>query len=89
MRLGRAPTPQCGASREPIGQDDGKGGPRGDDWGKKSNGRTRHILVETEGLLLKARVHPADETEAAGGRALLAGLAQGFSRLARRWIDGG
>jgi transposase len=40
-------------------------------------------------LLLKVRVHPAHETEAAGGQALLAGLAQVFLRLALIWVDGG
>ena len=40
-------------------------------------------------MLLKAHVHPADETEAAGGQALLAGLAEVFVRLALIWIDGG
>ena len=34
-------------------------------------------------------VHPADETEAAGGQALLAGLAEVFLRLALIWVDGG
>src|SRR5919206_5191595 len=36
------------------------GGPRGHDGGKKVSGRKRHISVDTEGSLLKARVHPAD-----------------------------
>ena len=40
-------------------------------------------------MLLKAHVHPAHETEAAGGQALLAGLHQVFARLALLWIDGG
>ncbi len=40
-------------------------------------------------MLLKARVHPANETEAAGGQALLAGLAEVFLRLALLWVDGG
>ena len=35
------------------------------------------------------RVHPANETEAAGGQALLAGLAQVFLRMALIWVDGG
>jgi transposase len=38
---------------------------------------------------MKAHVHPADDTEAAGGQALLAGLAQVFRRLALLWVDGG
>ena len=35
------------------------------------------------------RVHPAHETEAAGGQALLAGLDQVFLRMALMWVDGG
>ena len=40
-------------------------------------------------MLLKARVHPANDTEAAGGQALLAGLGQAFLRMALVWVDGG
>jgi putative transposase len=40
-------------------------------------------------LLLKARVHPADETDAEGANPLLTGLAQVFPRWALMWIDGG
>lgn len=40
-------------------------------------------------MLLKVHVHPADETEATGGQALLAGLAEVFLRLALIWVDGG
>jgi transposase len=47
------------------------------------------LLVDTEGFVLKAHVHPANETEAAGGQALLAGLDQVFARLALLWVDGG
>ena len=38
---------------------------------------------------MKARVHPADETDAEGAKPLLAGLAQVFARLALIWVDGG
>jgi putative transposase len=38
-----------------------KGGARGYDGAKKINGRKRHLLVDTGGLVMKARrVHPAD-----------------------------
>lgn len=40
-------------------------------------------------MLLKAHVHPANEPEAAGGPALLAGLPRVFLRLALIWVDGG
>jgi transposase len=81
--------PPCGHARQPVGQDHRKGGPRGDDGGKKLTGRKRHFLVETEGRLRKARVHPAEETEADGAKVLLAGRDQIFVRLALLWIDGG
>jgi putative transposase len=38
----------------------GVGGERGYDGGKKVKGRKRHSLVDTEGLVLKAKVHVAD-----------------------------
>jgi Transposase DDE domain len=36
------------------------GGQRGYDAGKKINGRKRHIVVDTLGLILALVVHPAD-----------------------------
>jgi putative transposase len=53
------------------------------------NGRKRHLLVDTGGLVLKARVHPADETDAEGAKPLLAALAGGLPRLELVWVDGG
>ena len=32
---------------------------RGNDAGKKIKGRKRHLLVDTEGFVLKAKVHSA------------------------------
>jgi putative transposase len=52
-------------------------------------GRKRQLLVDTEGFVLKAHVHPAHETEATGGQALLVGLNQVFGRLELIWVDGG
>ena len=40
-------------------------------------------------MLLKAHVHPANDTEAVGGQVLLAGLDQVFVRMALIWVDGG
>lgn len=36
------------------------GGPNGYDAGKKVKGRKRHIITDTQGLLVGAIVHPAD-----------------------------
>ncbi len=38
----------------------GVGGERGYDGGKKVKGRKRHLLVDTQGLVLKAKVQPAN-----------------------------
>src|SRR4051794_18931205 len=49
-------------------------GERGYDGGKKVNGRKRHILVDTLGLLLSVKVHTADIGEREGAKLLLAPL---------------
>jgi len=51
-------------------------------------GRKRHILIDTIGLLLQVRVHPADVQDRDGAKLLLAGLAERFPRLAMVWVDG-
>jgi putative transposase len=65
------------------------GGPRGFDGGKKINGRKRHLLVDTQGLVLKAKVHPASIQDRDGGKLLLEGLDRRLPRLAHLWADGG
>ena len=65
---GARPHAECGDPRQPEREDDGKGGPRGYDGGKKLTGRKRHILVDTEGLLLRVVVHAADMRTATAGR---------------------
>jgi putative transposase len=64
---------------------------RGYDAGKKVNGRKRHILVDTIGLLLMVMVLPANIQDRDGAKQLLAAF---FSRKTRRrvkhiWDDGG
>jgi transposase len=85
---GAAADAACGHSGQPVGYDDGTRGPRRFAWGKQSTGRTRHGLIATGGLVVKARVHPADEPDAEGATPLRA-VAQGFRRLALIWTDGG
>jgi len=48
--------------------------PHGYDAGKKIKGKKRHILVDTQGLLLHAIVHAADLQDRDGGALLLATL---------------
>ena len=50
-------------------------------------GRTRHILIDTIGLLLAVTVHPANVQDRDGAKLLLAGLHERFPRLAMLWVD--
>jgi putative transposase len=64
-------------------------GARGFDNGKKVNGRKRHILVDTLGLLLVVVVHAADISESAGARLVLLKMRGSCKKLRRIWLDGG
>ena len=62
----------------------GVGGERGYDLGgKKLKGRKRHLLVDTEGLVLKAKVHVANVVDQEGIKPLLDGTKELFPRLIR------
>ncbi|HEX8570502.1 MAG TPA: transposase, partial [Caulobacteraceae bacterium] len=63
------------------------GGPRGYDGGEKLSGRKRQVLVDTQGNLLKAKVHLADVHDRRGAELLLEGLAARFPRIAPLWAD--
>ncbi len=45
--------------------------PQGYDAGKRIKGKKRHVLVDTQGLLMQAIVHPADIQDRDGGLLLL------------------
>jgi transposase len=62
---------------------------RGFDGGKKVNGRKRHIVVDTLGLLLTVMVTAASVTDREAARTLLPRLRQRHWRIARVWADGG
>lgn len=53
------------------------------------NGRKRHLLVDTIGLVLKAVVHAADIQDRDGAKLLLEAIKGFLPRLKLIWADGG
>lgn len=88
-RAGRDPQPSAGILDTQSVKTTTVGGPRGYDGAKKLSGRKRHLLVDTLGLLLRARVHTADLQDRAAVGLALEGAADQFPRLEHLWVDQG
>jgi len=89
LQAGREPTPSAAIIDSQSVKTTQQGGPHGYDGGKKVNGRKRHLLVDTLGLLLKVVVHPANVQDREGAKLLLAQLPPLFPRLHHLWADQG
>lgn len=66
-----------------------RGGVRGYDAGKQVNGRKRHLLVDTLGLILIVIVSSAAVQDRTAAEPLLSLARYSFPDLARIWADGG
>ncbi len=89
-KLGREPEPSAGIVDAQSVKTTGVGGEqRGFDGGKKVRGRKRHILVDTDGLLVEARVHSAKVPDQDGIRRLLDPARSRLGRLSYLWVDAG
>ena len=89
-RLGRDPNPSAGIVDSQTTRTTGVGGTqRGFDPAKQVEGRKRHLLVDTEGLVLKVKVHSAKVPDEDGIRLLFDPARERFGRLSHLWVDGG
>jgi transposase len=61
----------------------------GFDGGKKIKGKKRHVLVDTQGLLIDAIVHAADIQDRDGGVLLMATLFGLYPFLLKLYADAG
>jgi transposase len=86
-KLGRKPTPTAAIIDSQSTSTTQAGGPAGFDPGKRVYGRKRHIVTDTNGLLLAVHVHPANVQDVHGAVPLLERLRYRLPKLKHVFAD--
>ena len=86
-KLGRKPKPTAAVIDSQSASTTQAGGQRGFDAGKRVYGRKRHIVTDTNGLLLAVHVHPANVQDVHGAVPLLERVRDRFPKLRHVFAD--
>ena len=87
--IGRTGSPRMAIIDSQSARTSEVGGERGYDGGKRLCGRKRHLVVDSQGLVLHVCVHPANVHDRRGGEQVLSGLHERFPTVTQLFADMG